>query len=373
MVGGGLAAGLTMRECIEAAIVGSLILTVYASLVGVIGARTGSTTTALLRGVFGEAGSKALAVILALCLCGWYAVQVDFFGQTINHLFPTGGLFTEPKIAALWGGILMMSSALFGYRGLAILSIAAIPLITILAIFGLSESIKTDIWAIVPRQGQSFGNAVSLIVGSFAIGATVNADITRYAKGVKESIVATSVGFFLANIFILICGAASTLATGSSDLIASMVGLGLGGLGLVILILGQWTTNDNNLYFASTNITSAFPNARKGVTTSVFGVGATLLGVAGISHAFIPFLIWLGILIPPVGGIIVSHYLILNRRRVSLDANKVQACSALLAWIGGALIGAYSVLGIPALNSALAAMGIYLVSTWVLKKATLNP
>jgi cytosine permease len=359
MVGGALANGLSMLESIKAALLGSLLLTIYASLVGSIGAKTGMTTTTLLREVFGSHGSKLLALVLAVCLCGWYAVQVDFFGQTISHLFPNGGLLVSPKVASLWGGLLMMTSALFGYRGLAALSILAIPLITILASYGLYESIKTDIWTVAPSLPQSFGNAVSLVVGSFAIGATVNADITRYARGIRASVVATSIGFFAANVFILVCGAASTLATGSSDLIAGMVAIGLGSAALCVLILGQWTTNDNNLYYATTNISEAFPALPKGVLVGVFGLTATLLGVAGVTSAFVPFLVWLGFLIPPIGGIMITHYLVLGRK--CSGSQKARAACAFVAWISGSLAGAYSNFGIPALNSVLVAMAIFAV------------
>lgn len=369
-VGGELSKGLALGKSIEAAVVGALLLTIYASLVGVIGARTGLSTTALLQEVFGHLGAKILALCLSICLCGWYAVQVDFFGQTINHLFPNGGVLTTPKVAACWGGILMMTSALFGYRGLSILSILAVPLIVALAVFGVWSSAKVNLWDIAPVGEQTFGNAVSLVVGSFAIGATVNADITRYAKNANQSLIATTTGFFVANVFILVCGAATTLSTGSGDLIASMVALGLGASALVVLILGQWTTNDNNLYYATVNMSDAFPKFNKAALAGVFGVVSTFLGVMGMTKAFVPFLVGLGLVIPPIGGIMITHYLILGKRDDLKVPPKARAIAAFTAWAAGTLTGVFLKSGIPALNSVLAAMLTFGIVTWLARCRT---
>ena len=57
-----------------------------------------------------------------------------FFGSTMAALFPGGGFITSQYVAAFWGGILMMLTAYFGYKGLNYLSYVAVPAIAILSL-----------------------------------------------------------------------------------------------------------------------------------------------------------------------------------------------------------------------------------------------
>jgi len=63
-----------------------------------------------------------VAAALVLTMLGWFSVQVGFFGLTVHIMFPNGGFVTSIRFAAFWGGILMMLTAYYGYKGLSILS-----------------------------------------------------------------------------------------------------------------------------------------------------------------------------------------------------------------------------------------------------------
>lgn len=360
-VGAALVKNLTFADAIVCSVIGSLIVMLYAGVVGGIGAKTGQSTSLLLQECFGSVGAALVALSLAVCLAGWYAVQVGYFGQTISALFPEGGVLTSPKVAAAWGGILMLSTAYFGYRGLSFLSAVAVPLIVALSAWGVwSATASTDIWAVKPSEPGTFGSAITMIVGSFAVGATVNADVTRYAKSQSHAWVATIAGFFIASLYIFLAGAATAIATGSAsgDLISAMVALGLGTPALIVLVLGQWTTNDNNLYWASVNAAGAFPRVSKSTIVLVFGLLATTAGVLGLADSFIPFLIALGVLIPPVGGVLIGHHLV-TRKHTGRFGGKF-AWSAAGAWIAGSLVGFTFEFWIPALNSAFVALLLYI-------------
>lgn len=139
MVGAMSVRSLSFYEGLGATALGCLVLTLYGGLIGSVGARTGKDTTTLLGEPFGELGAKAIGGLLGICLAGWYAVQTEFFGRTIHAMFPSGGFLTSVEGAALWGGLLMLSSALFGFKGLARLSVIAVPLILILTALALYE------------------------------------------------------------------------------------------------------------------------------------------------------------------------------------------------------------------------------------------
>jgi len=358
LVGGALSKGLTLAQGIEAALLGGLVLTIYAGFIGAIGARTGLSTTAILRDCFGSAGSAVVAVVLALTLVGWYAVQCGFFGQTMHTLFPGGGVLTAPQSAALWGGLLMLSSAFFGIRGLAFVSWVGVPLFALLSAWGLHSAMtNVDVWGVTPQSPVPMGSAVTMVIGSFAVGATVNADITRYARNARHAWIATASGFLIANVFVLVCGAATSAATGTGDLIKAMVVLGMGIPALLVLVFGQWTTNDNNLYYATSNLEAAFPGLNHKVLVVCCGVTATLLGTFGFADHFVPFLIWLGVLIPPIGGVLIAHYL----TRRAEGALPVVRVVPFVAWAGGSVVARTVEVGVPAINSIVAAFLLYVL------------
>lgn len=358
LVGGALSKGLSLSQGIEAALLGGVVLTLYAGFIGAIGARTGLSTTAILRECFGSAGSAVVAVVLALTLIGWYAVQCGFFGQTMHTLFPEGGVLTSPGAAALWGGLLMLSSAFFGIRGLALVSWLGVPLFALLSAWGLHRAlVNVDVWGMQPSSPVSLGSAVTMVIGSFAVGATVNADITRFARNVRHAWIATASGFLVANVFVLFCGAATSVATGTGDLIKAMVVLGMGVPALLVLILGQWTTNDNNLYYATSNLEAAFPRLKHKPLVLCCGSTATLLGTVGFADHFVPFLVWLGVTIPPIGGVLIAHY-ITRKAGGSLPVFRLVPFAA---WIGGSVTGALVKTGVPAINSIVTAFLLYIL------------
>jgi cytosine permease len=363
LVGAALIQNLSLLEGVLAAMVGCVALTIYAGLTGSLGASTGLSTSQLLQGPFGAVGRKIVSGAIGVCLAGWYAVQTGMFGQTINTLFPTGGILTSVEGASLWGGLLMLTSALFGMRGLAKLSVIAVPAIVVLTLWALVQlPTSPELWASKPSVPGAFGSAVSMVIGSFAIGATVNPDITRFCRNTTHSWLVTLIGFFVVSMYIFCCGAITAKATGSGDLIAAMLNLGLGAFAFITLVLSQWTTNDNNIFYASESLGSVFPKMRRAHLVLVFGGVATLAGVLGIANSFPSFLLMLGVTIPPVGGVMVAHYAIARRRGVSSTAAVSVPVPAFAGLIIGAVAGKFIDIGIPAINGMLAAAIVYMTT-----------
>jgi cytosine permease len=357
LVGGALVKELSLAEGLLAAALGCAVLTGYAGWIGMLGAKTGSSTSQLLTSAFGTLGSRVVSCVIALCLVGWYGVQAEFFGKTIHTMFP-GWILTETKIASTWGGGLMLLTAFFGIRGLAALSLVACPLIVGLTMLTLSKvGWAPELWAAKPVEPGAFSDAITMVIGSFAIGATVNADITRYAKNAKSAWIATFVGFFIASLYIFACGAISTTAGAGADLIAAMANMGMGMFAFLTLVLSQWTTNDNNMFYAAASMESVLPKAKREHIVLAFGVVATALAVAGVTDRFVDFLVLLGILIPPVGGIMLAHHGFAGRQ--ATESTSPFPFPALAAWVVGILVGKYVAFGVAAVNAVIAASVTY--------------
>ncbi len=366
--GASMAIGLTVSQAIIAGIVGNLILLAYGGAVGMAGAREGVATSMLARHSFGRQGSKIISLVLALTMLGWFSVQVGFFGDTIYAMFPNAGFITTPSVAAFWGGILMLLTAYFGYKGLSILSKIAIPLITITSIIGIYAAINhTGGWAALaamkPAQPMALSAGIVMVVGSFAGGASAQADISRYARDSKASWIATIVGYLIANLFIIIAGFITNMATGAGDLPAAMLALGLGLPALIVLIGAQWTTNDNNLYTAALGLSNVI-KIKKSYITIVTGILATIVGAAGLSNYFISWLNILGIGIPPMAGIILADYYFIKGQKYEYGKGTKYASWNVLAfasWLVACIVGFSVKWGIGSLNSLVVGLVLYLI------------
>lgn len=366
--GASIAAGLDLKQAIIAAIIGNAILSVYGGAVGAAGAKEGVATPMLARQGFGRQGSKVVSLVLALSMLGWFSVQVGFFGDTISAMFPNGGFLASKYVAAFWGGILMLLTAYFGYKGISLLSKIAVPLIVITATIGMTVAVnKAGGWNVVsvikPANTMGLGAGIVMVVGSFAGGASAQADITRYAKSTKVAWWGTIFGYMIANVFIIIAGFITTVATGIGDLPSAMLQLGLGVPALLVLIGAQWTTNDNNLYTSSLGLANIF-NVDRSKIVLVSGVIATFVGVAGLSNYFTDWLVLLGIGVPPMAGIILADYFFINNQKYEFGKGS-EYCqwniNAFVCWGAACLVGYFINWGVASLNSLIVGMAVYVV------------
>ena len=366
--GAAIAFGMDWKTAIIAVVLGNIILSLYGGAVGAAGAKEGVASAMLSRHSFGRQGSKFVGILLAVVMLGWFAVQVGFFGSTMSALFPGAGIITSKYVAALWGGILMMLTAYFGYKGLNLLSYIAVPAIGILAVVGICFAVKGAggwdvIRSIVPSQPMTLGAAVVTIVGSFAGGASAQADITRYAKNVKIAWGGTIFGYLGANSFIILAGFIMTAATGIDDLPVALLSMGLGVAALIILILAQWTTNDNNLYTASLGLANVVPLSKHKIVI-ITGIIATIVGAMGLADYFTTWLSILGVAIPPVAGIVISDYYFLKKQKYEYGAG-THYCKvniwAFVSLIIAAVVGFKVQWGIASVNSLVVSLVVYYI------------
>lgn len=366
--GAALSIGLTLQEAILASFVGNGILLIYGGLLAVAGAKEGVASSMLARHSFGRQGSIIVSLVLSLTMLGWFSVQVGFFGDTINVMFPNAGFISQKYVAAFWGGILMLLTAYFGYKGLSFLSKVAIPLIFITSIIGIYQSVSLvggfkNLMIIEPSNPMNIGAGIVLVVGSFAGGASAQADISRYAKKPSDAIISSVVGYIGGNLFTIMAGFVTNLATGAGDLPSAMLSLGLGIPALIVLIGAQWTTNDNNLYTASLGLSNVF-KIKKSRIVLVTGVAATIVGALGLSNHFIGWLSILGIGIPPMAGIIIADYYFLSNRKYEFGTG-TKYCGvniyAFISWGVGILVGYFVAWGIGSINGLIISLALYLI------------
>ena len=133
-IGASMVGGMSLSEAFLATICGSAILAVLGGFLSWVGTKTGVGLSMLLRESFGTIGSYIISVMLLFVAVGFFGYQATFFGDTIHAMFPGAGWITSSTVAGVWGGLLMMTTALVGYKGIEWLSNWASPLILVMCI-----------------------------------------------------------------------------------------------------------------------------------------------------------------------------------------------------------------------------------------------
>ena len=320
-LGGQIALGLGFWPTVAAVLVGGIILTVVGALVGAIGVRSGLSSTVSSRFTFGTYGAIIFGLINALCNFGWFGYQCTFFGSSITSMFKlAAGIEVNLTACIVIGGLLMMITAIVGYKGIKVLSQFGVPLLFLLVIGGVIKTFTVvpagEIVSAPPVEPISFATAVSLMVGSFIVGVSIVQDFTRYSKTVKDSSIGIVLGFTIGYPAVVICGAIFACAFQSNDLTNTLINvLGFGYIAAFIIVIATWTTNDNNLYQSVLGLTNACHGIIKlprWVTTAICGVIATILGAIGMIDWLVPFLNILCVVVPPITGAMLADFYILK-------------------------------------------------------------
>ncbi|MCZ2827282.1 cytosine permease [Modestobacter sp. VKM Ac-2986] len=355
LAGAQIGAAFTAGSLVWVLLLGSAVLGVYVAVIGGIGARTGLTTVMMCRYTLGTRGSKLASLLLGGTQIGWYGVTVATLAQLTASALGWEGRGPEVALMVV-GGAVMGATAYFGYRGMYALSLVSVPLLLVLAGWVTWRSLQevggwSGLAAIVPTESMTVAVAVTIVVGTFASGGTQVPNWTRFARTPSAGLWACLVAFFLGELLMLGFGSIGALAFGEGDFVLVLYQLGLVGWGLVFLVANLWTTNDNTAYnFGVAGAEIADSRSKKPFVVGGVVLG-TLLAVTGIYDNLIDYLVWLGILIPPLGGVVIGDFLARWRGGMSGD-------TALLPGVEWRNVGVYVVASLAAWASNEAEWGI---------------
>ena len=334
----GLALGLSDGS--KAFMGGGAVLAVIGTLTAYIGSRARLSTYVITQFCFGQAGARVINAVVAIALLGWYGVTVEVFARACQTTVRTLFGFDIPTVGlCILGSTLMAFTAMWGFKALNSLSTFAVPLMMALLGTAVVAALRLSPWEAlqtVHSGSLGAGTAVSLVVGSFIVGAILLPDLCRYARRPWEAMLAAAVSLGLVFPLVFYCSMVPSLATGQNDLVLIMIGLGIGIPALVLLIFATWSTNSHNLYCTSLTLASLLPRVPKWKLTILAGVLGTLMASVGIMDHFIGFLIFLGLSIPPIAGIYAADFFLLSNQNytpLELTARPAWNGPGFVAWV----------------------------------------
>jgi len=347
MTGSILVLGMGFSQALKAMVIGNLIMLCYVGALGLLGSRKGTNFALLASIVFGRKGYVFASGLLSTLLLGWYAVQTGITGALVSSTYELNYV-----VMTVIAGLLYIGITFIGVRGLHLIGTVSVPLFVILGLWVAGDAAATTSWAeIMAYPGNngaatmSMGVGLTVVIALFIDAGTVTADFNRWAKDDASSLVATFSAFPFANLIAMLVGGVMTAALavpdanpfGSDNMFGYMNAQELTWLSLmafVFLYINLGSVCAHCLYNAATGWSR--------ILRSHMRLFAILLGIVGIIIAatnvwafFIEWLSLLGILVPPIGAIILMDQFVV-RKGSEIDTD--WRGTAFVAWACGSAV-----------------------------------
>lgn len=347
MTGSILVLGMGFANALKAMIIGNIIMFAYVGALGILGTKRGMNFALIASIVFGRKGYILASGLLSTLLLGWFAVQTGITGALISSTYEMNYV-----MMTIIAGILYIGITFVGVRGLHLIGVVSVPLFLILGLYVAFDAASTTSWdAIYAYAGNngvstmSLGVGLTVVIALFIDAGTVTADFNRWAADSKSSLVATFSAFPVSNLIAMLVGGVMTAALavpdanpfGSDNMFGYMNAMQIGWLSVLaflFLYVNLGSVCAHCLYNAATGWSR--------ILSSHMRLWAVILGAVGIAVAagnvwafFIEWLSLLGILVPPIGAIIlVDQYLV----RKDSEIDKDWRGSAFVAWACGSVV-----------------------------------
>jgi len=366
MVGGILAGMMTLSGIIIAAAVGFAICAIVMCFGGMQGTDLGLPSTMCSTKAFGDRGSSYVnSVVVLIAQLGWFGVQTAVCAAAFRGLMMHVGVdFPFAAACVIWG-IVMLISAVYGFKILKILNYITVPILLAMCIYGIVYSVNTAGWGFIagfappPEATLPMAAAISLVIGLFAVGTVINADFTRYSKSRTATSMATLIGVVPAAVVMIFAGSIMARGTGKYDISEIFADIGVPAVGMIVLIIATTTTNMSNAYTAALAAMKVFSlkDKKRPIVTTVCGVIGIILAVAGLADGLTAFVTVLGALVPPIAGVVLADYWIVCKGKPS-NWNPVRGINwcGIIAWAVG---GIFAMLFNSFINQPLAVVGNY--------------
>ncbi|WP_461866339.1 cytosine permease [Thermococcus sp.] len=383
MVGAGLVGSFSVAKVAMIVAIALLITWVGDALNAYIGAKTGRASTVIARQSFGSLQARTLIALMVIIMgLGWWGVQTAIMANAISAAL--GINYTTS-----WGawalivvvlGIIFGIPAILGYTSMKWTDYLAVPVG--LFIFGLGVYLsvtKHGVSGIVnwnPTPHMTMAVAISTVIGVNVVQWVMISDYSRQMRpGWKNAILMPSltmiVGFIL-----MIVGAIMAVGIGTWDIVAVMVALGYPFWAYFMMFVAQWTTQIVNVYtpgLALSNMLNLRTGRARAMATAGIVVIGMILALAGILNKYMDFLLLLGIVFPPIAGVMMTDFFILRKE----EWEDIEGWNAMatLALIIGIISGYYMqykhFFGLPAIQTFIITSIAYYILMRI--KASVSP
>jgi cytosine permease len=394
LLGAALVEGMGLRRAITATLWGALVGTPVCILAAHVGVRSRLSTAMTLKFAFGTTGSKIISAIVALDMFCWFAVNTEIFGTSLRDSVESIWRLTLGKpVLCVVAGILMTALTIFGYKAVEKFAYLAVPLLAVVLFsYLISSLMRSSFHEVVARPAfgipMAYPVGVSIVAGTFLSVALLMPDFTRYAKSPMQSGLAVIFGLSFGFPPFVLIGAYLTAVSQENDFVKLMLTAGWGFAAVLIIVLTCWIHMNSCLYSASLNLAAIIPRIPKWKLTMAAGLAGTCIALLGIVDRYVPFLIVLSVVLPPIASVFAADYLLrknLYRTGQPEGVDRFRPIAAVALFVGimtgfvttprGQMgLGLFNLTYLPAIDSFLAGFACqYLLGKMFTQKSRQEP
>jgi NCS1 family nucleobase:cation symporter-1 len=313
-VGASLASAFSVRASILLILAGSAAGAALVAALAPIGSRLRVPSVIAARPALGIRGAGLVALVLYVSNFAWIALNNVIAASASSRAAGTTALFGASGSQTAWAIVLGVVATLVVWRGPSAVARAdrvAVPLLAAVAIV-LTVACARAAHGLgpAPAPTMSWSRGLDVVIGYQVSWILMFADYSRYTKSARGSATAVFFGLALTSAWMMPLGVIAARVAGSSDPGTMLSGVGLGAAGAMLLTIATLTTNFVNIYMSSLAWKSLFPRTHDGaVVWSIGLIGTALSAVPGVwLEQYTNFMMLLGAVLVPVGGVLVAHY-----------------------------------------------------------------
>jgi cytosine permease len=347
-----------------AIVVGDAVLMGYVGTLSYLAGRSGKNFALTAADTFGTKGFRVVSAFLSTLVIGWFAFQTGMVGATLHVSMGWSAAWIT-----LLAGVLFVALTFVGIRAISWIGVVAsalfLPLGIVAVVMAAHGGALGSAFSYHGGAGAgafSFGVAVTMVIACFADSGTMTADFTRWARngrqGAMAAFAAFPVAYFIAQLvgaFVVALGASADPATTGGDFLHVLVGRGgiLVPLAILFVFVNLGSVCAHCLYNGAVGYGNITGKTMRQLTI-VLGVIGIVAAVAGIWSYFAAWLNILGVLVPPIGIILILDQVVFAGRRSKAGGGLFWKPFA--AWAIGAAVALGTHFGAPQLSDAIVAM-----------------
>lgn len=368
-VGASLASSFTVRAATVIILAGSVAGAALVAALAPLGPRLRVPSVIAARAALGVRGAGLVAAVLYVSNFAWIALNNVIAASACARI--AGG---SQSAWAIGLGLVATVVVWRGPRAVARADRIAVPLMVIVAVALTVACLRASPGAsAAPAVPMGVARGLDVVVGYQVSWILMFADYSRYTKSARGSAAAVFLALALTSAWMMPLGAMAARTAGTDDPGAMLGAVGLGASGALLLTLATLTTNFVNMYMSSLAWKSLAPRTSdNAVVWSIGIVGAAISAMPAVwLNHYTSFMMILGALLVPVGGILVAHFYVYRARVDEALITELYdvtgpfrgaSVAGLLAWAAGAaaFFATGSIGGtVPALT---ASMVVYLIA-----------
>jgi NCS1 family nucleobase:cation symporter-1 len=324
-VGASLASSFTIAATLWLIAIGSAAGAALVAALAPLGSRLRVPSVIAARPALGFTGAGLVAIVLYVSNFAWIALNNVIAASACaraaaSWLGPRAGPQTPGAVGL---GLLATFVVWRGPKAVARADRLAVPLMLAVAValtIACVRSTPSD--DVMPPVPMTWMRGLDVVIGYQVSWILMFADYSRYTRSARGGAIAVFLALALTSAWMMPLGAVAARAAGTSDPGAMLQAVGLGAAGAVLLTLATLTTNFVNIYMSSLAWKSLTPQASDtAVIWSIGIVGTALSAVPGVwLEQYTNFMVVLGGVLVPIGGVLVAHYYI---RPARIDATQI--------------------------------------------------